>query len=131
CCGTRRMSSNVRASESPASIWAAAPSGSAIVWSSVLVGYCPWHFLNFLPLPHQHGSFRPIFGSSRRTVLTGASSPPVRAGRGATAVAVCAPALAEPPLRVTGIEGRRGGGGGAGTSPDGPSLETMGRSRHR
>ena len=28
----------------------------------------PWHFLNFLPDPHQHGSLRPIcsFSSSRR-----------------------------------------------------------------
>jgi hypothetical protein len=24
-------------------------------------GYAPWHFLNFLPLPHQQGSFRPSF----------------------------------------------------------------------
>ena len=22
--------------------------------------YAPWHFLNFLPEPHQHGSLRPI-----------------------------------------------------------------------
>ena len=40
----------------------------------------PWHFLYFLPLPHGHGSLRPTFGSSRRTVLTCASSPPVRGG---------------------------------------------------
>ena len=31
----------------------------------------PWHFLYFFPLPHGHGSLRPTFGSSRRTVLTG------------------------------------------------------------
>ena len=30
--------------------------------------YFPWHFLYFLPLPHGHGSFRPTFSSSRRTV---------------------------------------------------------------
>src|SRR5690242_21941479 len=42
----------------------------------------PWHFLYFLPLPHGHGSLRPTFGSSRRTVLM-TSSPPVRAGTGA------------------------------------------------
>jgi hypothetical protein len=42
--------------------------------------------LNFFPLPHQQGSLRPIFGSSRRTVFT-TSSPPVRAGRGGAAVA--------------------------------------------
>src|SRR4029077_12706027 len=23
--------------------------------------YAPWHFLNFLPEPHQHGSLRPSF----------------------------------------------------------------------
>ena len=40
----------------------------------------PWHFLYFLPLPHGHGSFRPTLGSSRRTVCTGASSPPTRGG---------------------------------------------------
>src|SRR5437763_879799 len=41
----------------------------------------PWHFLYFLPLPHGHGSLRPTFGSSRRTVLI-TSSPPVRAACG-------------------------------------------------
>src|SRR5205823_1369826 len=39
------------------------------------------HFLYFLPLPHGHGSLRPTFGSSRRTVLI-TSSPPVRAACG-------------------------------------------------
>src|SRR5512140_2247710 len=42
----------------------------------------PWHFLYFFPLPHGHGSLRPTLGSSRRTVFTAASSPPVRAGLG-------------------------------------------------
>ena len=37
-------------------------------------------FLNFLPLPHGQGSFRPTLGSSRRTVFTAASSPPTRGG---------------------------------------------------
>ena len=47
----------------------------------MILSYCPapWHFLYFLPLPHGHGSFRPTFGSSRRTVLM-TSSPPVRSG---------------------------------------------------
>ena len=27
----------------------------------------PWHFLNFLPLPHQHGSLRPTWCSSSTT----------------------------------------------------------------
>src|SRR5439155_19572614 len=39
----------------------------------------PWHFLNFFPLPHGHGSLRPTFGSSRLTVFS-TSSPPVLAG---------------------------------------------------
>jgi hypothetical protein len=26
--------------------------------------YAPWHFLNFLPEPHQHGSLRPILSRS-------------------------------------------------------------------
>src|SRR5258708_4522193 len=30
----------------------------------------PWHFLNLRPLPHGHGSLRPIFGPSRRTGCT-------------------------------------------------------------
>src|SRR5215203_3380234 len=40
----------------------------------------PWHFLYFFPLPHGQGSFRPTFGSSRRTVWWPASSPPTRGG---------------------------------------------------
>src|SRR5207302_5804436 len=40
----------------------------------------PWHFLYFFPLPHGHGSLRPTFGSSRRTVFGTASSPPTRGG---------------------------------------------------
>jgi transposase len=36
----------------------------------------PQHFLYFLPLPQEHGSLRPIFGVSRRTVcVTGACCP--------------------------------------------------------
>ena len=35
--------------------------------------YAPWHFLNFLPDPHQHGSLRPICSaaSTRRCSTTG------------------------------------------------------------
>src|SRR5438132_557801 len=29
----------------------------------------PWHFLNFLPLPHQHGSLRPILSWSPATTV--------------------------------------------------------------
>src|SRR5688500_2481055 len=47
--------------------------------------HAPWHFLNFLPDPHQQGSLRPTLG-------------PVRAGADeATAVAVAAPAADEVP----------------------------------
>src|SRR6185503_20292672 len=34
-----------------------------------VVTTAPWHFLYFLPLPQGHGSFRPTFGSLRRTVF--------------------------------------------------------------
>jgi hypothetical protein len=30
--------------------------------------HAPWHFLNFLPLPHQHGSLRPMFSLSDLTI---------------------------------------------------------------
>ena len=46
----------------------------------------PWHFLYFFPLPHGHGSLRPTFAPSCRTVLM-TSSPPARAGRGANGLA--------------------------------------------
>src|SRR5215471_13176337 len=38
-----------------------------------LGAHAPWHFLNFLPLPHQHGSLRPIFscGDERTAVAAG------------------------------------------------------------
>src|SRR5204863_549696 len=39
--------------------------------------YAPWHFLNFLPDPHQHGSLRPICSrSSTRLVSTGDGTAP-------------------------------------------------------
>src|ERR671916_607083 len=34
---------------------------------------CPWHFLNFLPLPHGHGSFRPTLLASALRGLFGRS----------------------------------------------------------
>src|SRR6266550_6243373 len=46
-------------------------------------GYAPWHFLNFLPLPHQHGSLRPMFSRSDLTI-----------GRGDPAVDVLPPVIA-------------------------------------
>ena len=46
------------------------------------VVYAPWHFLNFLPEPHQHGSLRPScsFSSTRRCWITGDGSPSLLAG---------------------------------------------------
>ena len=37
----------------------------------------PWHFLNFLPEPHQHGSLRPIasFSSTRRCWTAAGTAP--------------------------------------------------------
>src|SRR5262245_17882767 len=81
----------------------------------------PWHFLYLRPLPHGHGSLRPTFGSSRRTVLI-TSSPPVRAGRGPDPNgAGWAPAGAAPPGNGEAASGlfivigvaRRGAGLGA------------------
>src|SRR5205809_4795289 len=81
----------------------------------------PQQFLYFFPLPHGHGSLRPTFGSSRRTVLTGASSPPTREGcraeppaadgllRAGAAPAKAGAGSSPPPLRMSGEE-RRGAG---------------------
>src|SRR5689334_6649824 len=103
----------------------------------------PWHFLYFLPLPHGHGSLRPTFGPSCRTVLIAASSPPTRGGccwvavaRGGAAVAVAdrgapntdeAAASAPGSLRISGARrcGARRTGAAAASS-----LST-GRSHHR
>src|SRR5689334_25387198 len=102
----------------------------------------PWHFLYFFPLPHGHGSLRPTFGPSCRTVLTAASSPPTRGGccvavaRGGAAVAAAdrgAPntdadaASAPGSLRISGARrcGARRTGAAAASS-----LST-GRSHHR
>src|SRR5438477_12841101 len=38
--------------------------------------HAPWHFLYFLPEPHQHGSLRPIFSWSDLTTVTGFSPVP-------------------------------------------------------
>src|SRR5437762_10972060 len=86
----------------------------------------PWHFLYFFPLPHEQGSLRPTFGSSRFTCRT-TSSPPVRAGRGGSPPPRGGAAGAPPPMAPNGEDccdegelsvigaGRRGGGRGAGT----------------
>src|SRR5262249_46313423 len=39
-------------------------------------GYAPWHFLNFFPEPHQHGSLRPILSWSETTRWRVATLPP-------------------------------------------------------
>src|ERR671917_2176565 len=46
----------------------------------------PWHFLNFLPDPHQHGSLRPTFWCSLLTTVPCCWG--ARVGGGARAVAV-------------------------------------------
>src|ERR1700704_6987527 len=95
CCGTSRTSSNVSAVAIAVSVGrrVSEPAFNSI---EVLAGGsedpplhygllqpaqhhapAPWHFLYFFPLPHGHGSLRPTFGSSRRTVLITAA-PPVR-----------------------------------------------------
>src|SRR5579875_3074600 len=57
----------------------------------------PWHFLNFFPEPHQHGSFRPICSlcATRRWLTAGAcGSAPTGPWAGAAPSAVPAPAAA-------------------------------------
>ena len=54
--------------------------------------YAPWHFLNFLPLPHQHGSLRPTFSCG--DACTVCVAPADRTGRSARCRAIaCAPAV--------------------------------------
>jgi hypothetical protein len=55
-------------------------------------GYAPWHFLNFLPLPHQQGSLRPIFSFGL-----------VRTGCAAAAATAPGPAVLTPPLSAASI----------------------------
>src|SRR3954451_21569465 len=39
-------------------------------------GHAPWHFLYFLPEPHQQGSFRPIRSLSSLTIVSCSGIPP-------------------------------------------------------
>ena len=64
--------------------------------------YAPWHFLNFLPDPHQHGSLRPIcsLGSTRRCstwVGTSSGMPAAAASAPAAAAIAIAPWAWRPP----------------------------------
>jgi len=43
---------------------------------AVSLGYTPWHFLYFFPLPHGQGSLRPTFSSLRWTVWVATGSSP-------------------------------------------------------
>src|SRR5687768_13308013 len=48
--------------------------------SSVVPSVVPWHFLNFLPLPHGQRSLRPILGAERAAGggrETGCRAPPL------------------------------------------------------
>src|SRR5437764_8660281 len=73
---------------------------------SLGLGYAPWHFLYFFPLPHQHGSLRPICSLSvtRRcsTGGSGSSEKPFSSMAPAAAAAMAtAPCAAPPPEYVT------------------------------
>src|SRR5436305_14976436 len=72
--------------------------------------YAPWHFLNFLPDPHQHGSLRPTcwVSSTRRCSTCGSGSnscspsyPSATPALPAAAAIASAPAGAPPPEYVT------------------------------
>src|SRR5437763_3356737 len=99
----------------------------------------PQQFLYFFPLPHGHGSLRPTFGSSRRTVFT-MSSPPTRAGwgplaRGGACVAVAADRGAPNTDAVAdsldGLFMMSGARRGAARRTCGASSLRIGRSHHR
>src|SRR4051812_48861642 len=72
----------------------------------------PWHFLYFLPEPHQHGSLRPILSRSDFTTVAGFSldaplppdpAPAAPAGTGAVAPGIT-PGAGEPPLAIAAWE---------------------------
>src|SRR5207248_3344581 len=56
--------------------------------------YAPWHFLNFLPEPHQHGSLRPILSCSVARTVCGAVVAVAPPPPNAVAVAVAPPSAA-------------------------------------
>src|SRR5947207_6909950 len=43
------------------------------MWHDESDAQAPWHFLYFLPEPHQHGSLRPILSRSDLTTVAGFS----------------------------------------------------------
>src|SRR4029077_11758492 len=63
----------LRAKRRPDHVWSIA---NRRTMGSPLLGYAPWHFLNFLPEPHQQGSFRPILSRSAVTRCCVATAPP-------------------------------------------------------
>src|SRR5207248_1150548 len=56
--------------------------------------YAPWHFLNFFPEPHQHGSLRPILSCSDARTVCGAVVAVAPPPPNAVAVAVAPPSAA-------------------------------------
>src|SRR3954462_12990963 len=94
-------------------------------------GYAPWHFLNFLPDPHQHGSLRPICSTAatRRCSTTGAgsasaySSPPPAAAS-VSALGCAVPTLPEYETRPALVDEPEGVYCCAGASPFSPSIST-------
>src|SRR5581483_2890915 len=58
--------------------------------------YAPWHFLNFLPEPHQHGSLRPTLAcwpvctaTGERPSVVGGAAPPAAAIASAPCAVSC------------------------------------------
>jgi len=47
--------------------WLASDGGVSGEGALRLAHHAPWHFLNFLPLPHGHGSLRPTSFKALRT----------------------------------------------------------------
>src|SRR3954469_15856151 len=79
-------------------------------WRSASGGaQAPWHFLYFLPEPHQHGSLRPILSRSDFTTVAGFSldAPLPPAGAGAPtgpAVSGAIPGAGDPPAAIAACE---------------------------
>src|SRR5919204_6655051 len=65
----RRQRIRVKGNHGPSPAGPRSPRAAARAVRSARSGYAPWHFLNFLPLPHQHGSLRPSFSFGDETTV--------------------------------------------------------------
>src|SRR3954453_14076397 len=66
--------------------------------------YAPWHFLYFLPEPHQQGSLRPILSRSALTTVSGFSPEPPLPPEAAGVPTAAAPAAGAVPWAIAACE---------------------------